>query len=360
MKLFFLLLAVAGAGAAAYFKPWQVDAAASTQPNAWIALEPRTRDLSSSVLATGIVRPSVGAEVAVGSRVSGILNKLHCDVGTTVKADALLAELDPAEFAAARRQATAALDLAKAERDYASAALQRKVDLGKLASRDDLDAAKRGLRVAEAQVAQAAARLESAEIQLGFTKIVAPISGVVASVSTQVGETVAASFSAPTFVTIIDLNRLEVWAYVDETDIGRIEVGQAVVFNVDTYAGADFTGHVSAIYPKPEVRDNVVNYIAIVEIENGQAQAEGKILRPEMTATLRIQLEGRTDALCIPNRAVHVDAEGPHVLVSDDAGNPVRRSIETGFRGREFTEIVAGLSADQQVLVANDAVTTRN
>jgi HlyD family secretion protein len=359
MKLFFLVLVVAGAGAAAYYKPWQGDAAAATEQSAWMAIEPRNRDLSSSVLATGIVRPSVGAEVAVGSRASGILKKLHCDVGTSVKAGALLAELDPAEFAAARRQAAAAVELANAERDYASVALQRKKKLGKIAPADDLDVAHRAFRVAEAQVEQAEARLESANIQLAFTKIVAPISGVVASVSTQVGETVAASFSAPTFVTIIDLARLEVWAYVDETDIGRIAVGQDVVFNVDTYAGTDFAGRVSAIYPKPEVRDNVVNYIAIVEIEPGAAQAEAKVLRPEMTATLRIQLEGRTDALCVPNRAVQVDAAGPHVLVHDAAGSPVRRSIEAGFRGREFTEVVTGLSAGERVLVANDAMKER-
>ena len=173
------------------------------------------------------------------------------------------------------------------------------------------------------------------------------IPGVVASVSTQVGETVAASFSSPTFVTIIDLERLEVWAYVDETDIGRIEVGQRVTFTVDTYSASEFEGRVSTIYPKAEVRDNVVNYIAIIEIVDDL----GKTLRPEMTATLRIALEGGRDAFCVPNRALRTDAEGSYVLVRDAQGEPVRRSVTLGFRGREFTEVLDGLTPDEQILL---------
>jgi HlyD family secretion protein len=349
MKLALTLIVLAGAGATAFFKPWQRPADASEAEAAWIAVEPRQRDLSSSVLATGIIRPSVGAEVLVGSRASGILAELHCDVGTRVEAGDLLATLDPTEFEAARKQAAAALENAQAEHDYAQAAYERKRVLGsKVVSVDDVALAERAYRVAKAQVKQAEAKLESAEIQLGFTEIVAPISGVVASVSTQVGETVAASFSSPTFVTIIDLERLEVWAYVDETDIGRIEVGQRTTFTVDTYADAEFEGRVATIYPKAEVRDNVVNYIAIIEI----LEDRGKTLRPEMTATLRIVLEGGRDAFCIPNRAVLTDGEGSYVLLRDPNGAPMRRGVSLGFRGREYTEIVEGLAPTEQVLVA--------
>jgi len=108
----------------------------------------------------------------------------------------------------------------------------------------------------------------------------------VASVATQEGETVSASFATPTFVTLIDLNRLEVWAYVDETDIGRIELGQRATFTVDTYGDASFAGTVTAIYPKAEIRDNVVNYIAVVRFE----PQPGRTLRPDMTAFVRIAL----------------------------------------------------------------------
>ncbi len=349
MKFLVLMIVAAAAGAGAYFTRGPSPVAAGAGESTWISVEPRQRDLSSTVLATGIIRPSVGAEVEVGSRVSGILSELHCDVGTKVTAGDLLAALDPTEFEAMRKQAAFAVENAEAERDYAEAAYERKRTLGEqIVSVDEVGLAKRAFRVASARVKQSEAALESAEIQLAYTRIVSPISGVVASVSTQVGETVAASFSAPTFVSIIDLERLEVWAYVDETDIGRIEAGQEVTFTVDTYSDAEFVGRVSAIYPKAEVRDNVVNYIAIVEILDDC----GKILRPEMTATLRIALEAGRDVFCVPNRAIQTDADGSYVLLRDAGGEPSRRGVSLGFRGREFTEVLAGLDPTEQILVA--------
>src|SRR5207248_1630317 len=146
----------------------------------------------------------------------------------------------------------------------------------------------RAYAVAEQQVAGARANLDFAAAQLDYSKIVAPIGGVVASVATQEGETVAASFAAPTFVTLIDLSRLEVWAYVDETDIGRIRVGQPARFTVDTYGDQEFAGRVTAIYPRPEIRDNVVNYVTVIRFD----PPRDRTLRPEMTTTVRIDTGG--------------------------------------------------------------------
>src|SRR4029434_10980162 len=100
---------------------------------------------------------------------------------------------------------------------------------------NERDRAERAAGVSEKQVTAARASLAFAETQLAYGRIEAPIDGVVASISTQEGETVAASFAAPTFVTLVDLSRLEVWAYVDETDIGRVRIGQPARFTVDTY-----------------------------------------------------------------------------------------------------------------------------
>ncbi len=350
MKLLLIIILLGAGGAAAYFKPWEVSqAVAAEAQQSWIAVEARERDLSSFVLATGIVRPQVGAEVEVGSRASGILSELHCDVGTHVKAGDLLAELDPTEFEAVRKQAAASLENARAERDYAETSYKRKKDLGeKLVPGEEMDLSLRAYRVASANLIGAEATLESAQIKLGFTRIVSPIPGVVASVSTQVGETVAASFSAPTFVTIIDLDRLEVWAYVDETDIGRVEVGSRATFTVDTYANTEFVGRVAAIYPKAEVRDNVVNYVVIIEIvEDG-----GKVLRPEMTATTKIALEEGGKVLCVPNAAIRTDPEGSYVMLQEAGGDPIRRAVTLGVRGRGFTQVVDGLATKQRVLMA--------
>lgn len=245
-------------------------------------------EIGSTVLATGVIRPQVGAQVAVGSRVSGILRRLQVTVGDQVRKGQLLAELDPTEFEARYQQAQAALETVRVERDFTQQQYERAQGLirGEVITQTEFDDAERAFKAADTRVRQAEANLRSAEIQLDYTKIRAPISGVVASVSTQVGETVAASFAAPTFVTIIDLDRLEVWAYVDETDIGRIEAGQTATFTVDTYPSTDFDGVVIAIRPQAEVQNNVVNYITVLEI----GATGDHILRPEMTTTVNIVL----------------------------------------------------------------------
>jgi len=221
----------------------------------------------------------VGAEVKVGSRVSGVVSRLRANIGDVVQAGAIIAEIDDAEFQARVAQSEAALARAEAEATLARSNLERLDAMAEreFVSRQQLDAAQSALEVAEAQVRLARANLESARIQLAYTRITAPIAGVVASVSTQEGETVAASFSAPTFVNIIDLDRLEVQAYVDETDIGRIREGQQARFSVDSYPAEEFEGEVVAIYPKAVIQDNVVNYVVTVRITD----RKGQTLRPE-------------------------------------------------------------------------------
>ena len=313
------------------------------------------RSVGSMVLATGVIRPRVGAEVQVGSRVSGILKELHVTIGDQVPAGFLLAVLDPTEFEARRDQAAAQLETAIVERDFTALELNRtRQMLGEeVVTQAEFDAADRAFNMAKTQVRQAEAALESAEIQLGYTRISAPIGGVVASVSTQVGETVAASFASPTFVTIIDLERLEVWAYVDETDIGRVEVGQQATFTVDTYLDTDFSGVVTAIQPAAEIIDNVVNYVTLIEI----GPANGKTLRPEMTTSVNIFLEGRDDVLALPNGAVRRDSDGVFVYVPGAMG-PERRAIRTGYRGSDYSEVLEGLEEGEVVI--NGSVATND
>jgi len=309
------------------------------------------RDIGSSVLATGIIKPRVGAEVRAGSRVSGIVKRLYVNIGDNVLKGKLLAELDPTEFLARVRQASASLENASAELEYARLDLNRKQKLtqSEFVSQDELEMAEKACKVAEAQVKQATANLEYARIQRDYTKITAPISGVVASVSTQEGETVAASFSAPTFVTIIDLKRLEVWAYVDETDIGRIREGQHAVFTVDTYTDVDFQGRVTAIYPKAEIQDNVVNYVTIIKITD----KKDKILRPEMTTTVTIFLETHRNVLAVPNGAIHREQGKRFVYVLRNE-QPEKRSVRTGWRDNTHTEILEGLrEGDHLILNVN-------
>lgn len=278
MKRFLLLLLVLSATAC----ETRVDGAARA---AAPPPERLARRHDGEVKATGVIKPMVGAEVRVGSRVSGVVRRLFVRIGDRVEKGELLAELDDRDLVSRRREALAALNLARANLDYARAELQRKRGLRDLLSPSELDVAQRAFAVAEQQTAGAQAALEAATTQLGYARIAAPIAGVVASIATQEGETVAASFAAPTFVTLLDLERLEVWAYVDETDIGRIRPGLPARFTVDTYGGEEFAGRVTAVYPKPEIRDNVVNYVTVIRFD----APRGRVLRPEMTATVRIQ-----------------------------------------------------------------------
>jgi macrolide-specific efflux system membrane fusion protein len=316
--------------------------------NTWRTGVVTRRDMGSSVLATGIIKPCVGAEVRVGSRVSGIVRQLHVKIGDRVEKGQLLGELDRVEFRARYNQALAALENAGARLNYAELNLKRQRALKKknFTSQVKVDEAARAHEVAQADLKQAKANLDYAGIQLDYTRIRAPISGVVASVSTQEGETVAASFTAPTFVIIIDLSRLELRAYVDETDIGRIKEGQRAAFTVDTYPGIDFEGKVTAVYPGAELRDNVVNYVTTIDITDNK----GLTLRPEMTATVKIFQQTRPGVLTVPKRAIRREGGKRHVYVVKDT-QPVKRWVDVGLIEGKYIEITRGLEQGETVII---------
>lgn len=308
------------------------------------------RDVGAVVKATGVIRASVGAQVRVGSRISGVVNRLYVKVGDSVAKGQLLAELDDRDLVARRDEAAADLERARAELRYAQLDLQRQRELhtANVLSSGDLDLAERTFAIARQQVAAAEATRRFADTQVAYARIVAPIAGVVASVSTQEGETVAASFAAPTFVTLIDLSRLEVWAYVDETDIGRIQPGQAAKFTVDTYPDVEFDGEVTTIYPQAEIRDNVVDYVAVIRFHPPRAH----VLRPDMTTTVRVALQVHENALTLPLGAVRWDGGQPYVLALRD-GRPERRRITTGIRDERNWEVLSGINENDAALVGD-------
>jgi len=306
------------------------------------------RNISSSVLATGIIKPMVGAEVRVGSQASGTVKHLYVNIGDMVKKGQILAELDPAELQAEDNQAKAALENARANAEYSKLDLKRQRSLLKqnFISQNQLDLAEESFKINKAKLKQAEANLAYADVQLSYTKIIAPISGVIASVSTQEGETVTSRFSAPTFVTVINLKKLEVWAYVDETDVGRVKVGQLSTFTVDTYPATDFVGEVTAIYPKAVIQDNVVNYITRIKITN----FKGKTLRPEMTATVNIFLKTRKNVLAIPRKAVHNEAGQKFVTVLK-GGTTEKRKVILGWESNGYYEVLNGLKESEKIEV---------
>lgn len=316
----------------------------------WKLVKVIRQDLRTSVVATGVIKPMVGAEVKVGSRVSGVLKNLYVNIGDRVEKGQLLAELDSSEFQAQNNQATASLERAQADLNYSKIDLYRKNILVQknLISQNEFDVAQNNFMVAQAEVKRTQANVDFTKIQLSYTSIFAPISGVVASISTQAGETVTATFASPTFVSIIDLSRLEVWAYVDETDIGRINVNEKAFFTVDTYPDIDFEAEVIAIYPKAEIVDNVVNYITIMKITN----KKGEKLRPEMTTNVNIILDTHKNVLTVPNKAIHREAGQKFVYVNEN-NRPTKRIVKSGIRTKQYTEILDGVNESDLIIIGN-------
>jgi HlyD family secretion protein len=436
------------------------------------AAAPRT--LNATVLATGSIKAVIGAEVKVGSRISGVVTSLPVNIGSVVHKGQLIAQLDDRETRSQVDQARATLasagtrlaelkagyaaqvvqsrtDIERAQADWASARsrleqartnagtvplevtaqiqqaesaleqaqasqanaktsyerLQHLLEQGYIAAQEvdnartsydvaaaqvrhaqavltaaranasqtqlrqqDLAQAQEAVRQADAalrmarantaqvrvkeqaietaraQVQQAEAGLHYAETQLSYTRILSPIAGVIASVSTQEGETVAAGLQAPTFVTIIDLSRLQVDALVDETDIGRVRVGQPAAFTVDSFPDEEFSGRVTAIYPKAILDQNVVDYDTAITITNPRG-----LLRPDMTANVTIQVATRENVLAVPNRAVKREEGGRAVYVIASDGTLARRSVRTGWKDSDYTEILSGLKEGERVVV---------
>jgi macrolide-specific efflux system membrane fusion protein len=332
------------------FYAWSGDRTATEQLQEYKTATVNLTSMEETVVATGVIRPVVGAEVNVGSRISGTVISLPVEVGDRVEVGQLLARLDDTALQASLDRVKADVALALPRVSLAESVLERRQRLAEkgLASDEDLDIAQSNLEIARAQLEESLARQRAANINLSYAQITAPISGVVAAVSTREGETVAAGFSAPTFVTIVDLDRLEVLAYVDETDIGRVFLDQQASFEVDTYPGVAIKGVVTAIQPSAELRDNVVDYVIRMEFEAPTAGAVEYTLRPEMTAHVRLVIAEREGALTAPRAALKRRDGQQYLLVQRD-GEWVEQNVRTGWRSDSAVEILNGVKAGDRI-----------
>ncbi|WP_395645895.1 efflux RND transporter periplasmic adaptor subunit [Terricaulis sp.] len=252
------------------------------------------------VSATGTLQPLVSANV--GSTVSGPVISVDADFNTQVRAGQILARLDPAQFQQRVSQAQATLSQAQAQYAVADSDYQRYQTLAQRGfASQQLMAQQRAARAtAASSVAAARAALESARTDLSRTIIRAPIDGVVVDRQVNVGQSVAASFQAPTlFVIAQDLSRLQANITVDEADIGDVREGQPVRFTVDAFPDREFDGTVSQVRQQGVNDQGVVSYTVVVEADN-----PGRQLLPGMTANADIVLEERQNVLRVPNTAL--------------------------------------------------------
>ena len=256
--------------------------------------------ITMTVTATGTL--SAVTTVQVGSQVSGVIARLYADFNSRVTKGQLLAELDPTPFQQQVEQRQADVTKSKVEAANTRINYDRQLRLVKagLSPQSDLDSARAAYEGANAQVQQSTAALNQSLTNLKYTKIVSPIDGIVVDRQYDVGQTVAASFSAPTLFSIAqDMTKMQVQADVDQSDIGRIAVGQPARFTVDSYPDQEFRGRISQIRLNATVSQNVVTYPVIIEVPNPDEK-----LRPKMTANVTIDVATVRDVLRIPNGAL--------------------------------------------------------
>uniref|UniRef100_A0A7V5K201 Efflux RND transporter periplasmic adaptor subunit n=1 Tax=Thermodesulfobacterium geofontis TaxID=1295609 RepID=A0A7V5K201_9BACT len=349
------------------------------------------------VSATGAIKPQVGAEVKVGARISGKVEKLFVTQGDKVKAGQLIAVIEhkdlqdevdrayanykdalanmekikkvyPDKISAQKKRVEALkiqleqierelkryeilykdglislTDLERMERDY-------KVKKAELESEKSTLSAliseyEKELERAQAQISATKNSWEEAKVKLSYAFVYAPISGVVSQVTTQQGETVVAGLNAPTFITVIDLSKLQVECYVDETDIGKIKEGQEATFTVDSYPDKIFRAKVRTIYPGAIIKNNVIFYDVVLDILDPYEN----ILRPEMTAHVTIIAGKKENVLIVPSQAVKIDPQGNYYVMIKEKDKWEKRIVKVGWESEGKMEIISGLKEGEEV-----------
>ena len=325
-------LAAAGvllvAGSAAYY--WTADQPA---PARFITAPVTRGTVAVALTATGTVNPVTVVEV--GTYVSGPIVKWSCDYNTRVTVGQLCAQIDPRPFQMVADQAAANLAVARAQllKDQASLAYAKTTferDSGLLqrgiVSQATLDNDKSTYEQAVAQVTydessiqERQAEVNAAQINLGFTRIISPVDGIVVSRNIEIGQTVAASFQTPIlFLIATDLTKMQVDTNVSESDIGGVKEGDHATFTVQTFPGRQFEGKVRQVRQAPTTVQNVVTYDVVVDVDNRDGA-----LKPGMTATTRIVKAERDNVSMVPEQALRFR---PERVPSERSGGGPRRS----------------------------------
>lgn len=314
--------------------------------------------ITQYVEASGTINPV--NTFSVGSTVSGLINAIYVDYNSEVTKGQLLAEIDPRTFQANVQQQQAQINNAEANLARMNAVtvmskktLDRYRNLYKknFIARSELDQAESDylanlaqVNAARAQIAQFRASYKTAQTNLEYTKIIAPVSGTIISRKIDVGQPVAASFQAPELFTIAqDLTKMQIEVNVSEADIGKVKEGQLVKYTLDGYQDRIFEGKVSQVRLASTTTSNVVTYPVIVSVENTD-----NILKPGMTANVSIITEKADDVMCIPNIALKFtpDTTGQKyktqgIWILNDKKKPERINIESGISDDSMTEVIS-------------------
>lgn len=256
--------------------------------------------IRSTVSATGSL--NAVQTVQVGTQVSGQLSAIYADFNSQVKKGQLLARIDPVLEQQAVQDAQAGVEKAQAQLTQAQADYTREKTLydQQVVTASEFDTYQSNFSVQEAALKSAQIALDKAKQNLAYTNIYSPIDGVIIERDVDVGQTVAASLSAPQlFLIANDLSDMQILASVDESDIGQISDGMPVQFTVQAYPNETFTGKVQQVRLESKTADNVVNYTVVVAVKNDKQK-----LMPGMTATIQFETGSADSVLTVPNAAL--------------------------------------------------------
>jgi HlyD family secretion protein len=327
-------------------------------------------DLAKSVVATGKVTPIIKVEVK--SKASGIVKKLLVDYGDRVKKGQLLVQLDKIEIEAQVEQSKAALEAAQAnlkgsQADYERAkvdaegpdvpllkrAYDRALGMAKDVAKAQMTVLKAKIAQSGAQVAQDQANLKQLEEQLSYTDVVSPIEGIVLSRDVQMGDAVSSILvlgsSATLVMTLGDTSEVYVKGKVDESDIGKVYLGQPARIKVESFKDKTFQGKVTKISPMGVEKDNVTTFEVRVSINN-----PGGELKAEMTANAEIILDEHKSVLQIPEGAIIYDKDKKaSVEIPDPKGKEGKNKVPVniGISNGAKTEVLSGLKEGDQVVL---------
>lgn len=311
--------------------------------------------MKSIVSATGTIKPVESVEVS--SKITARVKQVLIKENDTVTQGQTVALLDGKDYETQKEQAEFTLQNAKTIYDRTNYLY----NIG-AKSKEDLDNAQYNYDTAQS-------KLEEAESNLSETVIVSPMDGVVIGEPVTDGTMAVQGNSNPTVIMrIADLSRKQIFAKVDETDIGSVRVGQKATFTVDAYNGKTFTATVSKISQTD--MDNswnisnsssssssssaaVIYYSVTLDVDDPEG-----LLMPSMTARVEIETANKDSALAVPLSALKTDKNGTYVIVIKDDGTTENRYVETGIYGDEFVEIINGLSENEKVDVTMVKKTT--
>lgn len=332
--------------------------------------------ITQYVEASGTINPV--NTVSVGSTVSGLIKEIYVDFNSEVKKGQLMAQIDPANFEAqvqqnqaqinnayanlAKLQAVAEFDKKQYERykNLYTKNFVAKSELDEKYSTYKSDIAQ--INAARAQISQYQASLKTAQTNLGYTKIIAPVDGTVISREIDLGQPVAASFQAPELFTIAqDLTKMQIEVSVSEADIGKVKEGQNVTYTLDGYPDSQFEGKVTQVRLSPTTVSNVVTYTVIVDVDN-----EDLKLKPGMTANVSIITSQSNNVICVPNMALKYipstnkekyKKQGVWIL---DKNKPKRIEIEAGASNDTSTEILSGdIKEGADIILSSEGKNTK-